>query len=300
MGLIANGLARYFLKLGDSGALAIFALLLGALAVIFPRRVEQLDAKIVDFWYYLLGIITVLTVFFHNQSERDKLELGSEYQKISYEKGELEGRLSALKQTIGKRDEVFNDVRVASLRIGEDLMRTNAYFCHCAASPASCKQLSITRNEDNEIQVRGSHRYIVPPFLNFRELCEQYKEANLEQAWLRLSKLNSLSELSSFNTNDLETNGWVTIAQFKIPIHDVISDLLTLLSNPEEIDKKRSDLESKVVDKTNELRNVTNRYNKLGQINDDFANPMDFFIGFFWPYLLIFLLGLKIARVRYL
>ena len=300
IGLVANLLARHVFGLGDTGAIVIFALLIGVLALAFPQLVTPLPKDTVDLWYYALGIATVLAIFANNESERRRLVLVSEYQQAVTEKEGLDRRLTAFRRTVARPDETFAQLRTQSRAIADSLVSTKDYFCRCAMPMAQCAALpgrGVLLREERafDLEAREASRD------GYAKLCSDLVNAKSEGVWSELSRLTTMSELAAFDLKALRGSGQrVFINDLQVSVDDVVSDLVSVLSGAKDLELKRLRLESDLAGKASELQRARSRYDDIGRIEDKMAHfSWSFAIGFLWPYMLISLLGLKIARVKY-
>ena len=300
IGLVANLLARYIVGLGDIGAIVVFALLVGVLALVFPRLAAPLPKETVDLWYYALGIATVLAVFASNESERRRLVLTSEYQQALSEKESIDRRLMAFRRTVARPDETFAQLRSQSRAIADSLVSTREYFCRCAMPMAQCpalpgRGLRPSQGMAFDLDEREASRD------GYSRLCSDRANAKAEGVWLALSRLTTVSDLSEFDLNALQGNERrVFINELPMSVNDVVLDLVSVLSGAKNLELKRLGLESALADKVTELQKARSRYDDIGGIEGKMEYlSWSFAIGFLWPYVLISLLGIKIARVKY-
>lgn len=300
IGLIANLLARHIFGLGDSGTIVIFALLVGVLALVFPRQAAPLSKDTVDLWYYLLGIVTVVAVFANNEGERRKLILVSEYQHAAIEKASFDGRIAALRHIVASPNETFAKLQSRSREIADDLVSTKDYFCRCAMPMAQCGDLpgsvGLSRRKwgEPDFEARASRD-------GYAKVCNELVREKREDQWLQLSRLTTLSELSAFDMKALQGGGrGLSVDGMQVSVEDVISNLVAVHAGSKDLEVKRLALESDLAAKITELQRARGRYDDVGKIEDRLAHfSWNFVIGFLWPYLLISLLALKIARVKY-
>jgi len=293
-GFIASYLAKPVLKLGDEGTLTLFAFFIVLLAAVFPRVIAPLQREQVDFWYYSLAIIAVLALFFHSEAQRRKLDVASEYQKLHTERAELEGKLAVIRQTTENPNEILAHVQSRSREIAGSLISMKTSICACAISPEQCDARIAGRPStmDPEVRLARSTHYALQ--------CKALEEGKAEEVWIRLSKLQRVGELSNFSANELKGRGeTVTIGGVRLLISNVVSDLVLSLSNPAGLDERRADVVGKVAQKTQALQDLRMRYEEPERIGDASHPVSSVFILNLWPYVLISLLGLKIARVKY-
>ncbi len=293
-GVLLLGIVTLIFNVEGTGKLVAFALGVGLASLLFPKIVEPLPKDAVDFWYYFLAIVAVVLFYFHNSAQRTAVERYDEYQELLERKSELEQKLTALELIISKPKEVIGVLSERSRSLAAAAAAHAELVCGEEMPSISIPLGKPAQFDPERKAIERAGRALA---------CAKLQKAKLEEKWNALAGALESSELSKIKMGDFaKGSATVAVGNAKVLMRFALSSVLEVSLNPDSGKSKR--FQAKLVsDKfqiEEDLRKIESQHATPPSLAESKPGLADITVFYAWPYLLVLLLGLKLARVRYI
>jgi hypothetical protein len=281
----------YFLRsrLGENGALSLFAAAVFLLALLYPRVRGPLPREAADFWYYLLMTIGVIGFFIQNETQRLELDFSARIRHLNSEISEIEGRLSAFDRVISDSpNHVLESLRGEAQAALAHWQGDLDYVCGCAIR--RCNPVPrIYANPFADTRTDwGNH---------WQQLCEKLKQDRAAGILVRLAGAATLNDLLTIDVAKLqESKLQIRLYGTLLPLREVVLTLRTYLSDPAARHDPRGNLRSQLSQKGLTRKVLEDAYQK--RILESRGNASVLMV-YLWSYILLSMLGLKLCRFKY-
>lgn len=282
---------NYFLEsyLGENWALALFAATVVALAWVYPRISTPLPREAVDFWYYVLIVVAVIGFFIQNETQRLELDFSARTKQLNSELAELEGRIAALDKVISEGpDRALESLRNEARALSVHRQSNVEYVCACAV--VACNPVpDRMRNPIADAQTDWGKYW--------QQSCEKLKEDKIGEMLAQLAAAKTLDDLRTLDMARLQAYRLrVTVSGTTLPLYEVVFTLINLRPDLAVSSNPRIDLQTQISQKVLNRKALEDAHETRMLESRGVAAGL---MAKFWPYVLVALLGLKLARFKY-
>ena len=288
--------AVHFVFASDALRIGVFFTFVLTLSLFFPSTCGTVDKEAVDLIYYGTAMFVAAGLFLAKEVERKRLELAPQINSLAQQQHEVEAEISSFDYVASNAPQFLNWIDRRVDEAFDDTERSRSRECNCASSG----YLSKFCGGGVQIPQRVTPGKFELQLLRQKAAARNCKE--LEQVLLESAPHRDVGLRTPATTlplaKVLHANGTIQVGTIVLGL----SQIATLLEQIEEdCDSARRKLTeqkasiSKNQEAVQSELNAFSRSSKFGIVL--WATE---FSEFYWPYILITYLGLKIARVDYL
>lgn len=284
IGGVIAAIIRFIFASNDSLQVVAFTLVVFGTALIYTYKMGSLKGKAVDFLYYFLAMVAAVLFFSHDTIQRQKVKSYDEYQQLLDEETDLKRKLTVLRFITSNSDTAYKTAT-----------KKARYEAEFAASVAKsfCRGVNIIgpmgRRTQTEKQIldRQSCTDAQITMQQWSDLAKKLESYNLESS--DISKIPGLG-------STVEIGG--TKIFFKFVLQLLIEASQT--QDSIKLKEKEDELNFRLQKAKNEIKVLESKHITPRSMDELKPDLIDRAVLFLWPYVLVLMLGLKLARTDYL
>lgn len=293
-GMLLLGMATLIFNDAGTAKLVAFSLGVGMVSLLFPKIAKPLPKDAVDFWYYFLAIVAVVLFYFHDSAQRTAVERYDVYQELLERKSELEQELRALELIISKPKDAIGVLSKRSRSLANAAAAHVQLVCGEEMLSFSIPFGKSPQFDPERKAIERAARALA---------CAKLLEAKLEEKWNALAGALESGELSKIKMTDFaKESAMVAIGDAEVLMRFALSSVLEVSLNPGSGQSKlfKANLISDKFQIEEDIRKLESQHVTPPSLAESKPGLSDITVFYAWPYLLVLLLGLKLARVRYI
>ena len=288
--------AVHFVFASDALRIGVFFTFVLTLSLFFPSACGTVDKEAVDLIYYGTAMFVAAGLFLAKEVERKHLELAPQINLLGQQQHEVEAEISSFDYVASNAPTFLNWIDRRVDEAFDDTERSRSRECNCASSG----DLSKFCGGGVQIPQRVTPGKFELLLLRQKEAARNCKE--LEQVLLESAPNRDVGLRTPATTlrlaKVLHANGTIQVGTIVLGL----SQIAALLEQIEEdSDSARNNLTEQ---KASISKNQEAAQSELNAFSKSSKSGIVLwateFSEFYWPYILITYLGLKIARVDYL
>jgi hypothetical protein len=288
--------AVHFVFASDALRIAVFFTFVLTLSLFFPSTWGTVDKEAVDLIYYGTAMFVAAGLFLAKEVERKRLELAPQINSLTQQQHEVEAEISSFDYVASNAPTFLNWIDRRVDEAFDDTERSRSRECNCA----SWGDLSKFCGFGVQTPQRVTPGKFELQLLRQKEAARNCKE--LEQVLLESAPHRDVGLRTPATTlrlaKALHATGTIQVGTTVFGLSQIVALLEQIEQDSDSARKKLTEQKARISKNQEAVQSELNAFSSSSKFG--IVLWATEFSEFYWPYVLITYLGLKIARVDYL
>jgi hypothetical protein len=284
--------AVHFVFASDALRIGVFFTFVLTLSLFFPSTCGTVDKEAVDLIYYGTAMSVAAVFFLAKEVERKRLELAPQINSLAQQQHEVEAEISSFDYVASNAPTflIWIDRRVNEAF--DDTERSRSRECNCASSGYLSKWRSDSATcHSGEVRIA-----IAAPERSRAHNCKELEQVLLESAPHRDVGLRTPATTLRL-AKALHATGTIQVGTTVLELSQIVALLEQIEQDSDSARKKLTEQKASISKNQEAVQSELNAFSRSSKFG--IVLWATEFSEFYWPYVLITYLGLKIARVDY-